>query len=347
MPRAQLELPRVRLMLRRIIGRLPLVGRTAASRRPERIRLRPNQIPEARHPPPEPTNGNRDEARAKPAWQQKLDSLVGAIMGHVAVKRVLAVMGTAGQAGAPLFAASLAFSTMFALVPLLLLLSGVLGWLVDDPAERSALLSQLVGYFPPMADLFESSLEGAVRQRGALSIIGLVGLLWGSSAFYSGLDEVMRRLFPGGGMRGQFSRRARGVATIIILIALIAGTISLSSLWALLDELVGDLAIWRYVVPLISMAVFTVVVLAVYRLVPTLPPGWRAALPPAIVAGIGIALLTNLFSLLAPLLIGGLAGFGLIATVFGALVWLNFSYQILLYGAAWARLRRDRANMVR
>ena len=30
-----------------------------------------------------------------------------------------------------------------------------------------------------------------------------------------------------------------------------------------------------------------------------------------------------------------------IATVFAALIWLNFSYQILLYGAAWARIRRD------
>jgi uncharacterized BrkB/YihY/UPF0761 family membrane protein len=31
-----------------------------------------------------------------------------------------------------------------------------------------------------------------------------------------------------------------------------------------------------------------------------------------------------------------------IATVFGALVWLNLSYQVLLFGAAWARVRRDR-----
>jgi len=37
-----------------------------------------------------------------------------------------------------------------------------------------------------------------------------------------------------------------------------------------------------------------------------------------------------------------MSGFGVIAAVFGALVWLNLSYQILLYGAAWARVRRDR-----
>ncbi len=250
-------------------------------------------------------------------------------------------MAAANEAAAPLFAAALAFSTMFAIIPLALLLAGVLGWLIEDPEQRSALLAQLVSYLPPLADVLEESLEGAVRARGALSIIGIVGLLWGSSAFYGGLDEVMRRIFPGGGVRGELSRRARGVGAILILIALIVGTISLSSLWALLDRVAGRLGLISVLPPLIALGVMVIVVLAVYLFVPTKPPSWRAALFPAIVAGVAIGLLTNLFSVLTPLLIGGMAGFGVIATVFGALVWLNFSYQVLLFGAAWARVRRD------
>ena len=132
--------------------------------------------------------------------------------------------------------------------------------------------------------------------------------------------------------------------TIVILLALIAGTVSLSGLFGLLNQIVGGLAIWGYLVSLTALLVFVLVVLAVYRLVPTAPPTLREALLPAIVAGIGIGLVTNLFSLLAPVLIGGLSGFGVIATIFGVLIWLNLSYQILLYGAAWARLRRDRAR---
>ena len=178
--------------------------------------------------------------------------------------------------------------------------------------------------------------------RGALSIIGVVGLLWGASAFYGVLDEVMRRIFTGGGPRNEFSRRLRGFATIVILVLVIIGTISLGGLWAALNQLVGDLFIWRYAGPLLSLGVMVLVALAVYLVVPTAPPSLRAAFWPAVAAGIGIGLLTNLFSLLAPLLIGSLAGLGVIATVFGALVWLNFSYQILLFGAAWARVRRDR-----
>jgi membrane protein len=274
-------------------------------------------------------------------FRARLDSVTERVTGNRYVAFLLAIMDIANEAGATLFAAALAFGTMFAVIPLLLLLSGVIGWLVDDPLQRQALVDQLVGMFPPLAGVFASSLEGAVAQRGALSIIGVLGLLWGASAYYGGLDEVMRRVFSGGGLRGEVSRRVRGAITIVVLIGLIVGTISLSGVWVALDQLVGGLFFWRYLAPALSLAVMVLVVLAVYCLVPTAPPSLRAALPPAIAAGLGIGLLTDLFSLLAPVFIGGMSGFGFIATVFGALIWLNFSYTVLLYGAAWARVRRD------
>jgi membrane protein len=336
--------------LRRMVRRLLPGEQTPAPPSPT-----PPPSPPARVPPPTleqaeaagpsgldlaqpPTDGPKPRA----AWRLRIDALIARITGNRYVVRVLGVMSIANEAGATLFAAALAFSTMFAVIPLVLLLAGVLGWLVEDPIQRRSLLDQLIGYVPPLADFFATSLEGVVRGRGALSIVGVVGLLWGASAYYGGLDEVMRRIFAGGGIRGELSRRARGVITIVVLVAIVLGTISLSGLWAMLDRLVGGLEIFRFVIPVLALAIMALVVLAVYVLVPTAPPSVRAALAPAIVAGLGIGVLTNLFSVLAPWLIGGLSGFGVIATVFGALIWLNFSYQILLYGAAWARLRRDR-----
>jgi len=274
--------------------------------------------------------------------QGQIARVVGRVTSNRHVQRVLGVMNIANQAGATLFAAALAFATMFAIIPIVLLMAGVLGWLVDDPTQRQRLLDQLISQVPPLADFFETSLQGVVNGRGALSLVGVVGLLWGASAFYGSLDEVMRRIFAGGGIRGEIDRRVRGVLTVGVLILLVVGTVSLSGLFASLDRLIGGLAIWGFLVPVVALAVFVVVVLAVYLLVPTAPPSVRAAFWPAVVAGIGIGVLTNLFGVLAPFLIGGLSGFGVIATAFGALVWLNLSYQILLYGAAWATLRRSR-----
>jgi membrane protein len=300
--------------------------------------------------PDQPTDTAADEqdtpaaksiTQPPPAWRKVLDRAISRVLQNVVVRTVIAVMDMAGQAGAPLFAAALAFTTLFAVVPLLLLVAGLLGWLIQDEIQRSALLEQLVSYFPPLADVMATSLESVVRERGALSLIGLVGLVWGSSSYYAALDEVMRRIFGSDHVRGFFSQRLRGLLTVAVLVGLMLGTIALSSVFALVSDRLGGGSIWWLLFSLAALSVTALVVLAVYLLVPAAPPSWRAALPPAVAAGIGIGLLTNLFSLLTPWLIGGLLAFGIIATVFGALIWLSLSYQILLYGAAWARIRRD------
>jgi YihY family inner membrane protein len=318
--------------------------------RPNRQKSRPVPAEPIRPPkpayslparPPEPINVIAPKKQPSGPLAA-IGKIAGRFTGNKYVARALGVMDVANQAGATLFASALAYSTMFALIPIVLLLAGVLGWLIDDPIQRQALLNQLIGYFPPLEQFFNASLNGVVAARGALSIVGVIGLLWGASSFSGGLDEVFRRIFIGGGARGELDRRVRGVVTVLVLVLVVVGTVVLSGVWAFLDQLVGSLAIWRYVVPLLALAIFIVVVMAIYILVPTAPPSLRAALAPAIVAGVGIGLLTNLFSVLAPLLIGGLSGFGVIATAFGLLIWLNLGYQILLYGAAWARLRRDR-----
>ena len=306
----------------------------------------PNPVPPSQTAQELPATAESGPIKPPSALDQlraRVDGIAQRVTGNRYVKPVLDVVAVANDTGATLFAAALAFGTLFAFIPLVLLMSGVIGWLVEDPVQRAALLNQLVSYVPPLADFFRASLEGVVAGRGALSIVGVIGLLWGASAFYGVLDEVMRRIFTGGGPRNEISRRIRGFATIAILLLVIIGTISLGGVWALLGQLVGNAVVWGYAAPLITLAVMIPVALAVYLFVPTAPPKLRAALWPAVAAGIAIGILTNLFSLLAPLLIGGMSGFGIVATVFGALVWLNFSYQILLYGAAWARVRRDRA----
>jgi uncharacterized BrkB/YihY/UPF0761 family membrane protein len=62
---------------------------------------------------------------------------------------------------------------------------------------------------------------------------------------------------------------------------------------------------------------------------------------PAIVAGLGIYLLGQVFLFVAPRIVGVAALAGPLATAFIALAWLSFSFQILLLGAAWVRVRDD------
>jgi membrane protein len=327
-----------------------LLRRKPAINRPARPRPEPTPPPKPVYTlparPPEPITV---KDAGEPATGPVADAtkVVDKVTRNKYVALVLEVLDIAGKSGAGLFAAALAYGTMFALIPVVLLMAGVLGWFIDDPQQRQEVLNRLIGIFPPLADFFAASLNGLVDARGALSIIGLVGLVWGASAFYGSLDEVMRRIFIGGGVRGEIDRRLRGIITIVGVLVLLIGTVLLSGVWAFLNQLVGNLAVWAILLPLIALAVFVVAVLLIYLLVPTAPPSVRAAFPPALLAGAGIGLLTNLFGVLAPLLVGGLTGLGVIATAFALLIWLNFSYQMLLYGASWARLRRDREREAR
>jgi uncharacterized BrkB/YihY/UPF0761 family membrane protein len=100
--------------------------------------------------------------------------------------------------------------------------------------------------------------------------------------------------------------------------------------------------VFRLVAPLLALVVAIVVCFVVYVVVPVNGPSPRAARKPALVAGAGIGLLTVAFGLVAPLLVQGFAALGVIASVFAALVWLNLVFQVLLYGAAWSCIRRDR-----
>ena len=80
-----------------------------------------------------------------------------------------------------------------------------------------------------------------------------------------------------------------------------------------------------------------------YRVLPPSTPRWRSILPPAVLVGIAITLLTQLFTALVPFLVGAAAIAGSLASAFVALAWLSFSFQALLYGASWVRVAELRA----
>jgi uncharacterized BrkB/YihY/UPF0761 family membrane protein len=86
------------------------------------------------------------------------------------------------------------------------------------------------------------------------------------------------------------------------------------------------------------------VVLAAYHFLPPVAPRWRSALIPAIVVGIAVVILSQVFMLLVPRLVGVAALAGSLASAFIALAWLSFTFQAILYGAAWVRVRDELAD---
>ena len=88
-----------------------------------------------------------------------------------------------------------------------------------------------------------------------------------------------------------------------------------------------------------TTAIFAGVVAVIYRMVPTETPSWRAIRRPAAAAGIALAVLTGIFAVLTPRLIGALHVYAAFVAVFAAMIWLSYVAQALLIGAAWVHRR--------
>jgi membrane protein len=264
----------------------------------------------------------------------------------------MSVMDSYTAAGGGLLASGLAFSALFAVVPGLLLLASVLVVLVDDAETRRAVIQWVIERVPPLEQVATQIVTNLADSARVGSIIGLIGFVWGASGFYLAIDGAINRFFPAQHGRDPVMGRVRGViAVAVVVVGVLAAFVTsgaISFVATFLNLKAGGLL--PLVSPLVAIGAAWVVCLACYLLLPVRPPAWRSALPPALIAGTLIGLLTSLFGALAPVLVQGFTGLGVIASVFIALVWLNWLFQALLLGAAYARQldvqRRTRSSDV-
>ncbi|HUP54196.1 MAG TPA: YihY/virulence factor BrkB family protein [Methylomirabilota bacterium] len=257
------------------------------------------------------------------------------------------VLDVYGQAPGGLLANGLAFAALFGAFPIALVTLGVAGWLVDDPSVQAQLARTIGAVLPPLRDLVDQALLTLSDGAAITSVVGLVGLIWTVSQFYVTLDVAFARIFAGRQERNVFRRAARGFVSVAglagIVVALIVGGSLAAAAEAFLPASSAALiALGRVLssIPFV-VSVGVLAVATVYRFVPPRSPTWSAVGIPAVVAGVAIVLLSQLFAYVAPRLIGAALLTGSLATAFVALAWLSFTFQVLLLGAAWVRVRDD------
>ena len=93
--------------------------------------------------------------------------------------------------------------------------------------------------------------------------------------------------------------------------------------------------------PLGSFLLFVTGTVLVYRYVPAKHVPWRALLLPALLVGVILAGFTQLYALFAPLLTRMAAIYGTFVAFFAILAWLSISFNVLLFGACWTRVREQ------
>ncbi|HEV8697893.1 MAG TPA: YihY/virulence factor BrkB family protein [Candidatus Limnocylindrales bacterium] len=272
-------------------------------------------------------------------------AILAGILDRPRVVTARQVLDVYGRAPGGLLANGLAFTTLFAVVPIALVTLGVAGVLVNDPTVQGQLAFAIGSLFPPVRDLVDEALRSMSEGARLTSVLGIVGLLWTVSQFYVTLDIAFSRIFTDTPERDLVRRTARGFVWVAglmgVVVALIVGGSLAAAAEALLPTTATALIAFGDVVSSTPVVVVlgVVVVLVAYRVVPPVAPSWRAASLPAVVAGTGIVVLSQLFLFVAPRIVSAAAVAGSLATAFIALAWLSFTFQLLLLGAAWVRVR--------
>ena len=267
------------------------------------------------------------------------------LLDRPAVTTIRSVLDVYGRAPGTLLANGLAFTALFSIVPIALVTLGVAGLLVKDPAVQQQLATALGSIVPPLRDLIQEALVAMAQGAAVSSLVGVAGLIWTVSQFYVTLDVAFSRIFTDEPERDVLRRTARGFIWVVGLVGVVVALIVAGSLAAAAEALLPTTstaltAFGRVVSSPPIVALITIgVVLVVYRVLPPQAPSLGAAVPPAIGAGLAIFALAQLFLFAAERIVGVAALTGPLATAFIALAWLSFSFQALLYGAAWVSIR--------
>jgi membrane protein len=278
-----------------------------------------------------------------------------AILAHVldrprivVVRRILDIYG---RAAGGLLANGLAFSALFAAIPTTLLVLGVGGWIAaGNPTAIKRLADALIEAFPPLVDLIHGAASALSEGAALTSLIGIVGVIWTVSQLYGALDVAFARIFAEAPERDIVRRTARGLFVVALIGAAIVGFVVLVSLAGLIDAvaptevpIAGLIVGTMRSIPFLA-AIAIAVVLGTYRALPPTTPRWRSAFLPAVVVGVAVVILSQVFVTLVPRLVGVAALAGSLASAFVALAWLSFTFQALLFGAAWVRVRDEAAD---
>lgn len=254
---------------------------------------------------------------------------------------------SANQAG------SLAFSSVLAMFPLLLLVSAAAGY-IGQPGDAAALADRVMGYTPQLVrDVVQPVIEQVLAQRNqALLTIGLVATLWTASSGMQAVRSALNRSY--GIERGLPFWKARikvTLFTVIVgsgIVAAFSSVIIMPYLWRLLETSVGagQDVLWlrnsvRYGTAFVAL---TFLYALLYGWLPDIRQRLYTVVPGAVV---GAALWVGTAATLSYTLrsAGKLALlYGSFAGVVATLVFLYISATTLIFGAEINAVLRQKAG---
>src|ERR1700736_2615900 len=207
---------------------------------------------------------------------------------------------------APNWAALIAWNAVFAMFPIVIFASSLLGYALRmfgtaNDAVYKAIFSVIPGDQKQQAELFHA-VYGVKSQSGVLFIVGLVGLLWGGSALFGAIEQAFAVIYhtrP----RDFIRQRAIAFGMVFLFTILVGVAVATSALLPALKH-IPNMPPFLYS----GAAAFILQVLvgvtagfllfgSMYYVIPNRKQEFHKIVPGALVAGVLFELITLLFPL--------------------------------------------------
>ncbi|OFW46287.1 MAG: hypothetical protein A3J29_00090, partial [Acidobacteria bacterium RIFCSPLOWO2_12_FULL_67_14b] len=239
------------------------------------------------------------------------------------------------------------------LFPFLLLVLSLVGTIVADDSDRTAVVNFAVNYFPARVGFITRQIDAFRETRLRIGVAGFAGLTWASLGFFGAVSTAVNyawgvetpRSFLKDRLFAFFMLLAAGLLFVVAVVLTSAGPLIQTTWFAqVLQRFAGLAWLLGLAARSVSTLLLVVVLGFVYYFVPHTNVRFRDVWPGALLAGVVWRLVFAAFSLY----LGDFSRLdrihGSLAAVVVFLLWIYVSAVVMLYGvqftAACGRLRR-------
>lgn len=254
----------------------------------------------------------------------------------------------------PRLGASLAYYTLFAIAPVLLVAIAIAGVVFGPEAVRGEIVGQLDGLVGrDGAQAIQTLLEGASQKQAGMlaTVFGSITFVLAATGAFLELQAALNTIWrvkpnPDANWKSFVKDRLRSFGLVVaigfLLLVSLAVSAALAALGGWLDRTSpGMPAVWNVVNLVVSLAVITALFALLYFFLPDVRLRWRDVIVGAFVTAV-------LFTI-GKQLIGFYLGHSTTASTYGAagsiivlLLWVYYSAQVILLGAEFTRVYAER-----
>lgn len=251
-------------------------------------------------------------------------------------------------------AAALAYYTVFAAAPLLVIAIGVAGLALGTQAAQGQIVAQIEGLIGhDSASLIQTLILNASEPRAnrAATIFGVVTLILGASGLFAELQAALNLIWetsaaPNRGLLDLLINRLFAMALVLGLGGLLIASLVLTSALAALDRMVASLTpstlvLSQWLNQAATVALTALLFGVIFKVLPRARVPWRMVWPGAILTALLFAVgryVIGLYLSRASIT----SSFGAAGSVVTLLLWVYYSAQVFFLGAEFTQVYAQR-----